>query len=228
MFKFVSALLLSAAMVVPAHAAVTITLSPNDSTAPSSATQPVIQSFDTLAPDGSPFLPNTTNTVGTESVTPGTGPVVTSNVPFFDGLTEDYLEIGRLATYTISFAQPVSFFSFAFNITNTVNPSITTIEQGDTVTLTFSDLTTQVLTNFGILGSPSTVPLFGRVTYDTGTGAQITSVAFQSRGNNDPLRIDAIAAAAPEPAAWLMMILGFGLVGSQLRRRKGTVKLAAA
>jgi len=39
---------------------------------------------------------------------------------------------------------------------------------------------------------------------------------------------DDIAVAAPEPATWLMMILGFGLVGSQLRRSKGKATLAAA
>jgi len=39
---------------------------------------------------------------------------------------------------------------------------------------------------------------------------------------------DDIVVAAPEPATWLMMILGFGLVGSQLRRSKGKATLAAA
>jgi PEP-CTERM motif len=35
-----------------------------------------------------------------------------------------------------------------------------------------------------------------------------------------------IAAAVPEPASWAMMILGFGIIGSALRRRTPTVKLA--
>lgn len=33
-------------------------------------------------------------------------------------------------------------------------------------------------------------------------------------------------AAVPEPANWAMMIGGFGLIGAELRRRKGIVRLA--
>lgn len=42
------------------------------------------------------------------------------------------------------------------------------------------------------------------------------------------LSISPLAAAVPEPATWAMMILGFGLVGGALRRRRSTVALAAA
>lgn len=39
--------------------------------------------------------------------------------------------------------------------------------------------------------------------------------------------IDKISmAAAAEPATWAMMLLGFGIVGSSVRRRKGDVAFA--
>ena len=41
------------------------------------------------------------------------------------------------------------------------------------------------------------------------------------------LAIDQVTSAVPEPATWAMMILGFGLVGGALRRRRSTALAAA-
>lgn len=58
--------------------------------------------------------------------------------------------------------------------------------------------------------------------------AQAATSIILNPGGNAAFLIDSIAVAAPEPATWLMMILGFGLVGSQLRRRKPGLALATA
>jgi choice-of-anchor A domain-containing protein len=42
----------------------------------------------------------------------------------------------------------------------------------------------------------------------------------------DPNPPHSPTAAVPEPAAWALMILGFGLVGATLRRRRGALRLA--
>jgi len=56
-------------------------------------------------------------------------------------------------------------------------------------------------------------------------GDKITEVDFNSSGNS--FEFDNIYAAVPEPATWLMMIAGFGLVGATLRRHSGLSALRA-
>jgi hypothetical protein len=56
-----------------------------------------------------------------------------------------------------------------------------------------------------------------RMTYDFGAD-RVTQVIFFSDGNS--FELDNIAVSAvPEPAAWALMIAGFGLVGAALRSR---------
>ncbi len=59
-------------------------------------------------------------------------------------------------------------------------------------------------------------------------GSSLISVAFESQANT-PILAGAVAAAVPEPATWLMMIAGFGIVGGSLRaRRRHGVRPVAA
>jgi hypothetical protein len=66
----------------------------------------------------------------------------------------------------------------------------------------------------------------GRVTYDF-QGMKLGSITFSS--SQAAFEIDQIYSAAPEPATWGMMILGFGIAGAALRRpsRKNQVTPAA-
>lgn len=50
---------------------------------------------------------------------------------------------------------------------------------------------------------------------------KIAQVDFQSFGNS--FEFDNIYAAVPEPSVWLMLIAGFGLVGTMLRRRNAAL-----
>lgn len=217
MFKVTLALAFAMATIAPAHAVTTIILSPNNAAIPGFTTATSIQSFTTARPDNSVFVPNTTNTSGTESVVAGQVPAFTTEV-LLAGMTGDYLRIGNGSSYTLTLTNPAAVFSFAFN--NIVVNSI--------LTLNYVGGTSQAFNGQAMLGSPAVAPAFGRVTYDVGTGPKILSVIFAKNGNNAQFVIDEIAVAAPEPATWLMMILGFGLVGSQLRRRRGRAALAAA
>ena len=89
---------------------------------------------------------------------------------------------------------------------------------------------THVGTNAGVFKDP-----FATTTIDFVASSAATDIKFQifsstNIGNNDPL-IDAVSVEAlqrggvPEPAAWAMMLAGFGLVGGAMRRR-GTMVTA--
>lgn len=57
------------------------------------------------------------------------------------------------------------------------------------------------------------------------------SFFFTAQGNNitsfsSALVADPVTPSVPEPATWAMMIVGFGLVGGAMRRRKTTVAFA--
>jgi hypothetical protein len=198
----------------PVQAATAIIVNANNTALPSYTTAQVFQTFDTNRPSGSEFLPNTTIVPGTavESVkNPGANiRVVTKDSPALAGMDGDYLYIGNGAAYTLDFsAAPITFFSFVFNSINNRNH----------LTFNYADGTVQNFNGLAILGSPANAPLFGRVSYDVGLGSRIESVSFS--GGEEAFTIDSIASAAPEPSTWALMILGFGLIGAQLRRRKG-------
>ena len=51
----------------------------------------------------------------------------------------------------------------------------------------------------------------------------LNSVTFAT--SQAAFEIDEVAAAVPEPATWAIMLLGFGMIGSALRRRRVTAKV---
>ena len=62
-----------------------------------------------------------------------------------------------------------------------------------------------------------------RVSFDL-QGAAVDRVVFASSGNS--FELDTVAAAVPEPASWVMLVAGFGLVGATSRRRQTAVVAA--
>ncbi len=228
MFKVASALLLAAVSIAPAQAATSIILNSGSTALPTFTTAAVFQNFNVPTTGVNNFVPNSTIQPGVaaESTT-GLPTRVTTRDAGLAGMTEDYLAIANSSSYNLSFLQPVAFFSFAFNIA--ANPGTNAF-----VTLNFVNGTSETFFGSAIFGSPSTLPTFGRVSYDVGSGSQIASAiigkapAGAPGSNTNRFVVEDIAAAVPEPATWLMMILGFGLVGSQLRRRNGKLALSAA
>jgi hypothetical protein len=57
-----------------------------------------------------------------------------------------------------------------------------------------------------------------------------TTLTFSQNAGGDPFRgsilDNVVVASVPEPATWLMMIAGFGLVGGMMRRRKPAANLS--
>lgn len=70
---------------------------------------------------------------------------------------------------------------------------------------------------------------FGLQTRDSGTVGAITTDRFRftATAGDNYYSVSEIQAfqAVPEPATWAMLILGFGVVGHALRRRRPTVQL---
>lgn len=63
-----------------------------------------------------------------------------------------------------------------------------------------------------------------------GSGGTLRVTNFQPTAANTAFTIDGAlnqVAAVPEPSAWAMMILGVGLVGASMRRRKSSVRTSA-
>ena len=51
---------------------------------------------------------------------------------------------------------------------------------------------------------------------------------LDGQGNDFWFGADSFGAAVPEPATWAMMIVGFGLAGSAIRRRERVMKVQGA
>lgn len=128
--------------------------------------------------------------------------------------TGNFLSILNNGSYKITFNQGgVSALAFVLGTLDSYNQIKLTFQSG-------SVLSNQTLNGGEIIGLAANAGANseGRVTYDFGSGSKLAAIEFLSSGNS--FEIDTIAAAAPEPATWLMMILGFGMVGGALRRRR--------
>ncbi|UAJ11841.1 PEPxxWA-CTERM sorting domain-containing protein [Polymorphobacter megasporae] len=77
-------------------------------------------------------------------------------------------------------------------------------------------------TGLGASASLEDVPRTASASLSTGyysyTVYDFDHAQYQSEGQGT-LNIDSVTVAVPEPASWLMMIVGFGLVGVAVRRR---------
>lgn len=141
-----------------------------------------------------------------------------------DGGTDRYLAI-QGGSYTLTFGgSGIQFLSFIIGSIDSYNSLTLNFVGGATQTFNGMQITTgSTATAVGAFNSSNS----GRVTYDFQGGAGLLSATFAS--TQPTFELDDIVTSVPEPAAWALMILGFGLVGSQLRtrRRKTTVAFAA-
>ncbi len=182
-----------------------ILYTPNRADLPSYTTATVFEPFETGSGTGyrtNPVFGGYTLTASTANV------YLTSRYLFLANGTS--LVLG--GPLSITFDRPVTFFSFVGNI-----------QQDATVTLNYTDGSRQTLNGLAIAGTTDRAYLDsqGRISYDTGAGRAITSVAFSSTGL---FSIDALAAAVPEPQTWAMMILGLAVSGIALRRNQAAVR----
>lgn len=99
---------------------------------------------------------------------------------------------------------------------------------------TFNIAFTSSLSDYLLLHGPGS-PEFGYFLPRTADGVFVTNVLYlgydnqitaTDDDNHDDLVIRLTVTAVPEPAAWAMMIAGFGVVGAVARRRRVSVSYA--
>lgn len=116
----------------------------------------------------------------------------------------------------VSFDAPfaATLTSFALDVAG-FSPTVLTIFDKDGVSL-FSGA---VALTFGAYGNPGTYAHYG-VTSNNGIGGFAFSGNAAGNTSIDNLAANGGPTGVPEPAAWALMIAGFGLAGNALRRRR--------
>ena len=135
----------------------------------------------------------------------------------------NFLTVAGGASYTVQAPSAAYLVSFLVGTLDTYNV-VTLITNQNTYTLIGREI-------FGlapVLGEPANLPVpnSGSVTYTFASGEVLQSISFSSR--QTAFEFDSIAFATPEPGTWAMLILGFGLAGFGIRRRKRRSTLAFA
>lgn len=83
------------------------------------------------------------------------------------------------------------------------------------------------LVNYAFLARDVNGPTAGDVALAIATGqALLAAPRLEGLSSAQVARIVNFAAPVPEPKTWAMMLLGFGMVGAGLRRRRGTMAVA--
>jgi hypothetical protein len=125
----------------------------------------------------------------------------------FRGFAGDYLQVNN-GTFTGNLTTPAQVFSFLFKGLPTTGASLS---------LNFVGGTSETFNLYTAAGNQTS----GRLTIHRNGGANpsISSVVFGSGSSAASFNIDSLASAAPEPAAWGLLIIGFGMAGAALRRR---------
>ena len=99
---------------------------------------------------------------------------------------------------------------------------IGSVDAYNTLALTLSDSSVLTYSGRQIIGEAGVGPFnsgtSGRVTYTFGSGPKLVSATFSS--SQAALELDDVAAAVPEPATCAMLIVGLGVMGTQLRARR--------
>ena len=153
----------------------------------------------------------------------GSYQLVTSSVsgqyaaPFQDAT--QYLAVlgGNTATLAISPAlKALSFYWGSVDDYNTVS-----FFSGSNLVASFTGSQIPAAPADGSQGNPLNNR---RVSFNFG-GEQITSVNFSSGQN--AFELDTVSGAVPEPATWALLILGMGMTGAALRRRRGATSVTA-
>jgi hypothetical protein len=204
----------------PANAAANITFTTGVGALPSTIGSPNFsQTFGSGAVNGTSFIA-------------GAGETVTGTVNLYSSdvsgqaigpvnKTDNFLSILN-GSYEITFSSGMRAVTFLIGGLDSYN----------SVVLNFVGGGSQILNGREIIGlsnvgAPTNSGESGLVRYDFApAGPAVSSIVFGS--TQAAFEIDDVVAAVPEPATWLMMILGFGLVGAGLRRRRGVSNLATA
>lgn len=210
---FATATLAAAAIASPA-AAVTFVTTPGSaaSFAPPAGT---LVNFNGALPAGF------TLTGAGYTVAPGNTAGVRAT-PAFSTATNPYLSVspGGIATLASTMAySSVSIFLGSIDSFNTVE----ILNSAGVVLRSFTGGEFVADAN----GNQSLPSTNRRITFKAGAGESISGIRFLTR--SPALEVDNVVFAVPEPTTWMMMLVGFGLVGMAMRsRRRSNVRVVFA
>lgn len=149
----------------------------------------------------------------------------------FPGNTGNYYTVGPApgggtpGVINLSSFGNITAISFLWGSVDQYNDLDFLAADGTTVLATFNGNTIAPPAN-GNQGSPATNPL---VVFNL-TGADVGAFTFlRLRSTQQAFEIDNLAInPVPEPTTWALLILGFGAIGSAMRRRASQVRTAKA
>jgi hypothetical protein len=178
------------------------------------AGQTVAVTFD--GPNAS-FVNEDTSALVTGGIFNGTSGIAAAPL----GDTSDYEAIQQGAV-TFSFTKPIDSLSVYLGSIDQYN-TITITEKSGTTTYAGTGFTSAFgVTDFG----SQTDPNANLRAYFTFTPGDFESITFSS--SQTAFEFDNIAVGGvPEPAAWALMLVGFGGLGAALRFRRSTAAIAA-
>ncbi|MFM9852670.1 MAG: PEPxxWA-CTERM sorting domain-containing protein [Sphingomonadaceae bacterium] len=213
MTKYILGLMLAvSAACSPAYAVTVVSLPGSAATFAAPAGN--VSTFNTVAPLGGGIT-----RVGGVLVT---GSTPTSARPAFSDNSR-YLSIaaGQTSTLTSSIGfNTVSFFWGSIDAFN----NVALLDASNNVIASYfgNDPLISSIAN----GDRTTPNTNRRVTFTRALGdAAIRAVRFQSRNNSFEIDNFVFQGPIPEPATWMMLLAGFGLVGASLRRRNRPLAL---
>lgn len=162
--------------------------------------------------------------------------VLTGNVngagadPAVGGQGDPYLSVGTPSTGTASF----SFAGLDGGGAIQIGLDYGSADSYNSFILYLSDGTTETYTGQQVIdigladGNQQASNTNGRLTFSSATGQFITRLDLTS--SQAALEVDniGVVAAVPEPSTWGMMLLGFGVIGASLRRRRRVTTFAQA
>ncbi|GGE14175.1 hypothetical protein GCM10011529_20740 [Polymorphobacter glacialis] len=134
------------------------------------------------------------------------------------GNSTPYLAVGS-GTASIDFTNDVRSFSFDYS----------TVDSYNTLTINYADGGFEAISGDDILSGGQANGSTSGSFIINGDGRLIAGLALTS--NSPAFEVDNLAfsdtlASVPEPAAWALLTVGFGLVGATMRRRSRTTVAA--
>lgn len=143
----------------------------------------------------------------------------------------DYFAVGSDGALKLQNTGATPFFSSISVFIGSIDAynSVDLFDAAGTLISTFSgtQLNNGVVPNFPGSGDPSGSRF---VTFNGTNGTLLSGIRFSNTGGNRAFEFDNVSftTAVPEPATWMMMLVGFGMVGAAARYRRRTTAAAIA
>ena len=148
-----------------------------------------------------------------------TGAIITATGGDFIGIGNPFFTV---ATFKATNGTPFSFSSSFGNFTGSIQSLTTSVSPNATIDF---DVFGTFTPSFGVFNTAALASItFGL----TQTGALVPGTPQPSISGSFTLSSPPTVNFIPEPAAWAMLIAGFGLTGAAMRRRRVTVAAVAA